>query len=267
MKIEKKDFKKEEQWLLKEKYFGKPNKQFYKDVKRLEKGEPVDFVIGWKEFLGCEIDLSKKTLIPRPETEFWVLRVIDEIKKYKIKKIKCLDIFAGSGCIGVAVLANVPGLLPASTRGARRREAGATVDFADNDKRCLAQIKINLKNNSIKRGRYNVIKSDVFAKIKDRYDFILANPPYIPTTRKSKIQKSVLKYEPRQALFGGKDGMQYIKKFLSRAKNHLNTNGKIYMEFDYIQKKGIEKLLKQYGYNSWQFFKDQYGKYRWVVVS
>jgi release factor glutamine methyltransferase len=143
---------------------------------------------------------------------------------------------------------------------------------------CLKQAKINCRLNKIESKRYRIFQADVFkgkpASAKSfgvaKYDFILANPPYIPTTRKSEVGKSVLKYEPKQALFGGKDGMKYIKKFLSQAKKHLKPNGKIFMEFDYIQKKGIERLLKQYGYNSpaggWQFYKDQYGKYRWVAT-
>ncbi len=255
------DMKKEIKWLLEEKYPAKFadthrgasyfSKQFYKDVKRLEKGEPLDYVIGFKEFLGCKIDLSKKVLIPRPETEFWTAFAIDEIKNKKQKNIKVLDLFSGSGCVGVAILKNF---------------RTAKVDFADKDKNAILQIKINLKNNFINKKRYKIIKSDIFKNIKDKYNFIFANPPYIPIARKNKIQKSVLKYEPKLALFGGEDGLKYINKFLKDAKKYLNSDGKIFMEFDYIQKNKIEKLLKKYKYKNWEFKKDQYGKYRWVVI-
>lgn len=237
---------------MEEKYKGKPNKKFQKDVKRIKKGEPVDYVIGFKEFLGCKIDLSKRPLIPRKETEFWVAMAIDEIKKYyATKSIKCLDIFAGSGCIGVALLANVQNVL---------------CDIAEKDKKLLGQIKLNLKNNFTKPSRYKVIGSDVFSKIKGKYDFILANPPYIATTRKNKVQKSVLKYEPKAALFAGKDGFTYIKKFLQEVKKHLNPGGQVFMEFDFVQKNDIEKLLKKLGYKDYEFKKDQYGKWRFLML-
>ena len=243
--------KKEIGWLLKEKYKGKATDSFYRDIKRLEAGEPLDYVIGFTEFLGCKIDLSKKPLIPRPETEFWVVKVIGEIKKEKRKNIKCLDIFSGSGCIGIAVLKNTRVLL---------------CDITEKDRKLLAQIKINLKINKILKNRYKIIQSDIFKNMRGKYDYIFANPPYIAETRKNKIQKTVLKFEPKQSLFGGRDGFLYIKKFLKDAKKHLNKNAKIYMEFDYIQKKGIKKLIKKYGYKNYKFHKDQYGKWRWVVV-
>ena len=250
-------------WLLKEKYHNRATKKFERDVLRLKRGEPLDYVIGFAEFLGCKIDLSKKPFIPRPETEFWVKETIEIIKKSYSQNerslvlgvslyIRILDIFSGSGCIGLAILKHIK---------------NASVDFADIDRKCLEQAKINCQINKISPARYKIIKSDVFKNIKGKYDFILANPPYIAETRKSKIQKSVLKYEPRQALFGGKDGLFYIRRFLKEAKNHLNKEGKIYMEFDFMQKKEIEKILRKFRYNNFEFKKDQYNKWRWLIAS
>ncbi len=250
---------------MKEKYNGRPTEKFEKDVERLKAGEPLAYVIGFTEFLGCKIDLSKMPLIPRPETEFWVEKAIEDIKnrlslKLTIVKsnVGVLDMFAGSGCIGIAVLKNVRNVL---------------CDFADKDKKCLEQIKINLKLNYHKyNGRRiydngcKVIQSDVFSKIRGKYDYIFANPPYVARAKKNKVRQSVLKYEPGLALFGGGDGLFYIKKFLKGAKSHLNPGGKIYMEFDPAQKKEIEKLAKKYKYSKCELHKDQYGRFRYIVI-
>lgn len=240
---------KEINWLLKEKYDNQLTRKAEGDIERLKKGEPVDYLIGFVNFLGCKIDLSKKPLIPRPETEYWVGEVIKELKKNK--EINILDIFSGSGCIGVAILKNVK---------------KAKVDFVEKNKKLLEQIAINLKLNNIGKDRYKIIQSDIFDKVRAKYDYIFANPPYIAKTRKGKIQKSVLKYEPKEAFFAGKDGFLYIKRFLRLAPKFLNNGGRIYMEFDSFQKKDIIRLMEDFQYNNWKIYNDQFSKPRYLVI-
>jgi release factor glutamine methyltransferase len=243
---------KEIQWLLKEKYGGELTAAAKKDIDRLRSGEPLAYVIGFIDFLGCRIDLSKKPLIPRPETEYWAGSEIEKIKPIvKSNDVAVLDIFSGSGCIGISIMRQIP---------------RARMVFADASVAAVDQIKINVKINALTAGRCEIIQSDMFENITGTFDYMFANPPYIPTARKGRVQKSVLAYEPQDALFGGPDGLFYIEQFLSRARDFLNPGGTIYMEFDNIQKKQIDSLLKKYGYASWQFHKDQYGTWRWVSI-
>ena len=215
--------------------------------------KPIEYIKGFCEFLGCRIDLSLKPMIPRPETEFWLKKAIGDIKRGG-RPVKCLDIFAGSGCIGIAILKNCP-------------EQCRRAVFSDIDKNFLKQIRINLKLNKIPAGRYKVIQSDIFGQVRDEYDYIFANPPYVGLDKRHLVQESVLDWEPLIAIFGGEDGLLYIRKFLKQAKKHLKKNGKIYLEFDYLRKKEIGELLSQLKYKNFKFFKDQFGKWRWVVLT
>jgi len=222
-------------------------------LKKLKISEPLNYLIGFTDFLGAKIDLSKKTFIPRPETEFWVKRAIKTIN-YNLNnrrnyEVKVLDMFSGSGCIGVAILLHLK---------------NAEVSFVDRKKNCLEQIKINLNINRIKAKRYKIIKSNLFSKIKGKYDYIFANPPYVARNKISQVQESVLKFEPRQALFGGLDGLFYIKRFLKQAKNFLKPKGGVFMEFSPEQRNKIGELLKKNGYKNWEFYKDQFNRWRWV---
>ena len=117
-------------WLVQEKYQGKETLEAKKDIERLKKGEHIDYVIGFVDFLGCRIDLFQKPLIPRPETEFWVQKAIRELYADARKEITCLDVFAGSGCIGVAILKHIK---------------STSVDFAEKDTQLLSQIEINIQ--------------------------------------------------------------------------------------------------------------------------
>ena len=80
------------------------------------------------------------------------------------------------------------------------------------------------------------------------------------------VQKSVLDYEPHLALFGGDNGLLYIRKFLKDARKYLKSGGEIYMEFDYLQKNDLEKLLKKLNYTDYRIYEDQFKKWRWVCI-
>ncbi len=203
------------------------------------------------KFLNCLIDLSKGVFKPRPETKFWVKKVIQELKKQK-GKLKILDIFSGSGCIGIAILKN---------------KKGVFCHFVDIDKRAIEQIKINLKLNKISPRSYLVSQSNLFEKLKGKkYDIICANPPYVAKERLWEVQESVKKTEPKISWYGGKGGLRWIKKFLKEAKKFLKPGGKIFMEFDPLQIPEIEKILKKERYSHFQFYKDQFQRYRWLKI-
>ncbi|MFA5369018.1 MAG: HemK family protein methyltransferase [Candidatus Paceibacterota bacterium] len=220
---------------------------------------PDAYKKGYKDFLGIKIDLSKRPLIPREETECWVDTVIEEIKeriKSEKKQINCLDLFSGSGCIGIAVLSKI---------------SEANCDFGEIDDNFLEQIKINLDLNKIDSKRYNIIKSDVFFGVLKKYDFILANPPYVAEKRIDEVGRDVIKYEPSIALFAGSDGMDFIKIFLNDAFNYLKQNGCAFVEIDPQQKELIEQIMKRSikdkNYSKYEFLKDQFGKVRVLKIN
>jgi len=209
---------------------------------------PKEYRDGFKIFLGQKIDLSKHPLIPRAETEYWASKAIEEIGKRE--NIDCLDLFSGSGCIGSAVLKNTK----------------AFCDFGEIEKNFLEQIKINVELLGIDSNRYNIFETDIFSGISKKYDYILANPPYVAERRMNDVGVDVMAFEPRVALFSGEEGMDIIKAFLNESKNYLKENGIIFLEFDPQQEKEIESILQKNEYSSWEFFCDQFGLVRFVRI-
>jgi release factor glutamine methyltransferase len=207
---------------------------------------PEDYKTGFKYFLGARIDLSKRPFIPREETEYWVSSALKEIKEKD--NPACLDLFSGSGCIGLAVLKNAE---------------KSSCDFGEKEDSFLEQVKINLEINNISKERYNIIKTDIFSNIKKQYDFILANPPYVSLNRIDEVGEDVRQYEPSVALFSGQDGLDLIREFLLKARGFLKEKGVVLMEFDEEQKKEIENISGS-NYSKVEFFKDQFNKYRFL---
>ena len=237
------------EWLLTEKYHGEKSDAFFADCKRLALGEPLGYLIGFVPFLNCKIWLDSRTLIPRPETEFWVDKATAEIRKVNFENPHVLDLCAGSGCIGVAVAKTIPEI---------------SVDFSEIDLSHMPTIEKNLAENTISKERFTIYHTNLFTGLQNTYDFILTNPPYIDAAL-NRTDESVLENEPYIALFGGKEGLEVIEAIIKQAPAHLNSHGQLWIEHEPEQVEKISILAEEHGF-AYSAQTDQYGVDRKSVV-
>ncbi len=241
---------KDEQWLLEEKYAGQGAPAYEVDKKRLASGEPLGYVIGSQPFLNLKIHLDSKPLIPRPETEWWTDQLITSLREQAGRQLRFLDLCAGSGAIGCAVLAQLP---------------NARVYFGDSDPAHEATILKNIHENSLDGSRASVGIGDLFKPFTDmRFDVIAANPPYIPTSRT--LPASVADHEPALALFAGEDGLAIIRRIAQGLSRHLTDNGIAWIECDRTHADSARQLFEDLGF-SVEVRPDQYDVPRIIVVS
>ena len=239
--------------ILQEKYKGRKSPSYFFDVLKLKAGYPLAYIIGNQPFLDLTIDLSYKPLIPRPETEFLTAEYIFKAIQQKAvtEKIKVLDIFAGSGCIGLAVA---------------KRFADAQVVLSEKNKCFVKQIEKNARINDIKN--YTAMQSDVFENIEDAFDIIVANPPYISTRRgDTEVDASVKMFEDKSSLFAPKRGLFFIEMLLNNGRKYLQQDGIMFIEFDPWQKSLIQDLALKHNWENTEFLPDQYGKTRFVRLT
>lgn len=232
------------------KHKGKETKEFLEDVKALADGEAYEYLLGEVLFCDAKVDLSLRPMIPRPETEFWVKQAIDNIRSGKsFFTIRVLDLFSGSGNVGLAILKNIP---------------ESTVDMIEFDPKLKDQIDISILKNNIRKTRTRVLMGDTWNGAVGNYDFIFAVPPYVPPQLKEEVMEE-LHAESPLSFFDKEDGFYYHKQVLSRSKEFLKDGGILYLEFDITQREKIEELAKENGWTNYSFLKDPYG-YEFVIV-
>lgn len=242
-----------EEWLLNEKYLGERSEEFFRDCERLAHGEPLAYVIGHIPFLDTTIWLDSKPLIPRPETEFWVEKILSLFAsqfRSPTTKLKVLDMCAGSGCIGVAVAKAFP---------------QAHVDFVEIDESHHPTIRKNLLENGVMKSRTRIHGGDLFQNVTATYDLILSNPPYIDKTL-NRTDASVLAHEPENALFAHNGGFALIEHILRDSLRHLSSDGIIGIEHEPEHVPHIEALAQTLSLRC-TCNKDQYDVFRYTILT
>lgn len=207
-------------------------KIFFSLIKERQKLKPISKIIKKKEFWNFEVDVSKKVLIPRPETEV-LLDLVSKILKKNLN-IRFLDIGCGSGCISLAMLN-----IFSNSRG----------EAFDLSRDAVLNTKINLKKYN-KLDRVKVFQRDLFKfKTDKKYDLIISNPPYLKLSDYINLNRSIKLYEPKNALVSDrKDGILFFNYIISTLKNNLKMNGYLAFEIGDNQFFQLKKLLSQNGF-------------------
>ena len=228
-----KQIKKEER----EKYFNLVN--------RRKKKEPVAYIINNKSFWRDNFITNENVLIPRPDSEHLVEQSLKIIKKNQSKRI--LDVGVGSGCLSISIL---------------KERLYCKCDAIDLSKNALKLAKINANLHQLS-DRIKFYKRDVDNFYYGKYDLIISNPPYINKHR-IKYLDSII-YEPKIALDGGLDGLEVIRKVISKSKHLLKTNGKLILEIGHDQKYKVTKFLREKNFCINKIIKDYGNNIRCIV--
>ncbi len=194
-------------------------------IKRLEAGEPVQYIIGDVAFYDTILEVNKNVLIPRPETEELVEKYLKLISRYyPTQEIKILDIGTGSGCIAITL---------------KKHLTNALVSACDISPEAL---KVASKNAQKNNTDVTFIQSDIFSNINDQYDIIISNPPYIKYDEE--IMDIVKNNEPHLALYAKNNGLYFYQEILSNARNYLSDKNIIIFEIGETQADDITKFAK-----------------------
>ena len=204
-------------------------KKFNHAIKRRINREPVAYIIGKKEFWSQDFTVNQATLVPRPETELLIYKVVDFFKN---KRINVLDIGTGSGCILLSILKELD------------FSRGVGIDIST---KAIKTAQINSKNlNLFHQSKFKVFDISKFNV--GKYDLIVSNPPYIPSKDIKNLSKDIINYEPLVALNGGLDGLDLIRKVIYKSNSLLKRNGLLAIEIGFNQYLKVSSLLKQYGF-------------------
>ncbi|MDI5886356.1 peptide chain release factor N(5)-glutamine methyltransferase [Flavobacterium yafengii] len=219
-------------------------------LEQLKQEIPVQYLLGKTSFYGLDFEVNENVLIPRPETEELVEWILESQKsKVESQNIRILDIGTGSGCIAISLAKNIP---------------NAAVFAIDVSEKALAIAKKNAERNAVEVTfiNQNILETE---DLRQQFDIIVSNPPYVRNLEKEEIKKNVLDNEPHLALFvEDNDALIFYKKIAELAQKNLSENGQLYFEINQYLGKETVDLLEKMNFKNIELRKDIYGNDRMI---
>lgn len=223
-------------------------------VNDLKKQLPIQYILGETEFYGLKFQVNENVLIPRPETEELVERILNNVSSSSNDSMKILDIGTGSGCIAITLACHLP---------------NAIISALDISEKALETAQKNAQTNQAKISffQHDILADSPF-KVNDKWDIIVSNPPYITPSEQAEMADNVLKFEPHQALFvPEKQPLLFYEKIAEIGLYSLNKNGLLFFETSSIYGKETAQMLREKGYKTVELFTDISGKDRMIKAS
>ena len=232
---------------------------FQRDIQRVQEmvdryvqGEPLAYILGQWDFYGLRLRVNRGVLIPRDDTEAVTQLAV---KKAKVlhQNPRVLDLCAGSGCIGLAIASKVK---------------DARVTLGELSSAAIRVAKQNIQDNHLS-GRVTCMELDAMAeppKFLGKYDLIVSNPPYVTAAQMEELDRSVRDYEPRMALYGGEDGLDFYRAIVKNYGPLIRPGGYICFEFGMGQDTAVCDILMENGYELERIARDSGGRARAVLA-
>ena len=206
--------------------------QYFSLIDRRASGEPLQYITGHQEFFGLDFLVTPDVLIPRPETELLVERVIALASDSQSATPLIVDIGTGSGCIAIATAAHVP---------------SAAIIAIDISPASLVVARKNAELHSL-QDRIEFIEGDLFAPLLNRglegaIDFVASNPPYVAEVNTDSLQREVRDWEPPAALYGGEAGLCFYDRLLAQSRSFVGAGGYLVCEIGYGQLDAVSHMI------------------------
>ena len=206
-------------------------------IQRRQKREPLQQITGYQEFMGLRFKVTPDVLIPRQDTE----TLVEEVMRYLHDGMHLLDMCTGSGCILLSLL---------------KYSNDCEGTGCDISEKALKVAEENAKELSLNA---SFVQSNLFENISGKYEFIVSNPPYIPTGVIPTLMEEVRDHEPVSALDGREDGLYFYREIVEKAGEYLYPGGMLFFEIGYDQAEKVSSLMREAGYQEVTVCKDLAG--------